>query len=51
MKVGHESIDEVVSPIGTAEPEFMLISDEDIAKLKVNSLRAELKKRGLGRKG
>ena len=51
MKVGHDIIDEVVSPICAAEPEFMLISDEEIAKLKVNSLREELKKRDLGRKG
>ena len=35
----------------TAEPQFVLISDNDIAKLKVDQLRKELKARGLGIRG
>ena len=31
-----------------AEPQFVLISDDDIKKLKVDQLRQELKARGLG---
>ena len=31
-----------------AEPQFVLISDDDIRKLKVDQLRQELKARGLG---
>ena len=46
IKVRCNGIDEVVAPITEAAPEFALISNEDIAKLKVDSLRAELKKRG-----
>ena len=30
------------------EPQFVLISDDDIKKLKVDQLRQELKARGLG---
>ena len=51
IKVGHNGIDEVVTPIAVAQPQFILISDADIVKLKVDGLRAELKRRGLGRKG
>ena len=34
-----------------AEPHFVLISDDDIKKLKVDQLRQELKARGLGIRG
>ena len=34
-----------------AEPQFVLISDDDIKKLKVDQLRQELKARGLGIRG
>ena len=51
IKVEYNGIDEVVAPIAAAVPAFVLISNEDIAKLKVDSLRVELKKLGLSRKG
>ena len=34
-----------------AEPQFVLISDDDIKKLKVDQLRQELNARGLGIRG
>ena len=34
-----------------AEPQFVLISDDDIKKMKVDQLRQELKARGLGIRG
>ena len=49
-RVGKDGADNVVALVVVTEQEFALIRDEDIAKLKVDSLRAELKKRGLGRK-
>ena len=46
--VGQDGADNAVAPIVVAEQEFMLIVNEDVAKLKLNSLRVELKKRGWG---
>ena len=40
-----------MAPIAKAAPDFVLISNENIEKLKVDSLRGELRKRGLCRKG
>ena len=51
VRVGQDGAGNAVVPIVVVEQEFMLISDEDIAKLKIDSLHAEIKKRSLGRKG
>ena len=49
IKVGCNGTAEIVVPMDVAEPQFVLISNAVISKLKVDSLRVKLKKRGLRR--
>ena len=51
IKVGANDRAEVAVPRAAVEAKFVLISDADIKKLKVDHLRTELKMRGLGRGG
>ena len=50
IKLGGNDIAESAVPMGATE-DFVLISDAYIKKLRVDNLRAELKKRGIGRGG
>ena len=51
IKVGANNRAEVVVPMDVADAQFVLISDANIDKLRVDNLRTELKMRGLGRGG
>ena len=51
IKVGANDRAEVVVPMDVADAQFVLISDADIGKLRVDNLRTVLKMRGIGRSG